>query len=209
METINYKGHTIEILQDEDAQSPREWDNVGIMECYHGQYNLGDDVNRHEFDSWQDLHDQLKKEGAAIILPLRLYDHSGITISCGNEYPYNDAWDSMIVGFIYVSAHKIREEYNVKRISKKLRERVRALLQSEVATYDDYLTGNVYGYSTDTGDSCWGFFGDEGIKEATQEARACIDQAIEQERAERNAKLKTMLQNKVPLQKRAEILGAM
>ena len=35
-------GKTLEIYQDCDAESPREWDNIGTMLCWHSRYNLGD-----------------------------------------------------------------------------------------------------------------------------------------------------------------------
>jgi hypothetical protein len=41
--TIKYKGCTIEISQDEDATSPRENCNVGTMVCWHRRYKLGDE----------------------------------------------------------------------------------------------------------------------------------------------------------------------
>lgn len=38
----DYKGYTIKIYHDEDAESPRDWDNLGEMVCFHRRYNLGD-----------------------------------------------------------------------------------------------------------------------------------------------------------------------
>ena len=37
------KDITIKIERDGDAESPREWDNVGTMVCWHSRYNLGDE----------------------------------------------------------------------------------------------------------------------------------------------------------------------
>ena len=53
-------------------------------------------------------------------------------------------------------------------------------LEGEVETYDDYLTGNVCGFvvEDDDGehvDSCWGFYGTEGQKEAMSEAKGIVD----------------------------------
>jgi hypothetical protein len=56
-------------------------------------------------------------------------------------------------------------------------KQVEDLLRSEIKTYDDYLTGNVYGYKIkapdgeELDDACWGFFGDpkeSGLLEAAQ-----------------------------------------
>lgn len=113
-------------------------------------------------------------EKNAVILPLFLYDHSGITISTG---PFSCPWDSGQVGWIYVTKDQIRKEYGVSRITKKVREKVIKLLEAEVETYDQYLTGDVWGFVIEHPedgevDSCWGFFGDEYC---LKEARAAVD----------------------------------
>lgn len=114
-----------------------------------------------------------------IILPLYLYDHSGITISTG---PFSCPWDSGQVGYIYISKEKAKKEYNWKCMNKTRIEKIKSYLESEVKTYDDYLTGNVYGYvisneEDDHIDSCWGFFGDDykesGLLEMAQNAIDC------------------------------------
>jgi hypothetical protein len=47
LDSIEYKGHTINIFPDGDAPNPRkEFDSLGTMVCFHRRYNLGD---RHEF----------------------------------------------------------------------------------------------------------------------------------------------------------------
>jgi hypothetical protein len=103
------------------------------------------------------------------ILPLSLYDHSGISMSVGGP---RDAWDSSQVGFIYMTDAKIKETYLITEVDDEHREKARELMTNEVREYDDYLTGNVYGYIIYDGDesvdSCWGFLGDpdkSGIKD--------------------------------------------
>jgi hypothetical protein len=66
-----------------------------------------------------------------------------ITINTGG---YSCPWDSGQVGFIYASREKIREAYNWKVITKKREEKIRGYLRDEVKVYDQYLTGDVYGY---------------------------------------------------------------
>lgn len=78
-----------------------------------------------------------------IVMPLYMYDHSGITISTS---PFSCPWDSGQVGWVFVSKEKARVEYGVKRISQKLREKVVGVILAEVETYDQYLRGEVYGY---------------------------------------------------------------
>lgn len=40
--TEEYKGYIINVFQDDNPESPREWDNLGAMYCFHRHYNLGD-----------------------------------------------------------------------------------------------------------------------------------------------------------------------
>ena len=159
------------IEPDDNCESPRDWDNLGIMVCSHRRYDLGDDnpkIDYDNFHSWSDIEYYLATVlDAGVILPLYLYDHSGITMA---TTPFSCPWDSGQVGFIYASRERIRAEFSVKRISKKLREKVEGILRSEVKDYDQYLTGDVYGYiiEDDNGDeleSCWGFCGEDSARE--------------------------------------------
>jgi len=181
----------IRIVQDQSPESPREWDNLGSMLCVHNRYNLGDstDINHNDFDSWAEMEKHLhKQEDAAIVLPLYLYDHSGITISTGS---FSCRFDSGQIGFIYVSRERLLKEYGGKKLTKSVKETATKCLEGEVKTYDQYLTGEVYGFiveeanemvklsredyeagvcdnvETDTEwvevDSCWGFYGDDFI----------------------------------------------
>lgn len=172
--------YLIEVIQDESPESPREWDNLGKMICFHSRYNLGDkhDYRSGDYSGWDEQRKDIeKKENACVILPLYLYDHSGITMKTS---PFGCNWDSGQVGWIVVSKEQVRKEYNVKRINKELIEKVTKVLEGEVETYDQYLTGEIYGYKIfkvtecDFGhehkeevDSCWGFYGeDECMTEA-------------------------------------------
>jgi hypothetical protein len=162
-------GTTIEIYKDNYPSNPREWDNLCTMVCFHSRHNLGDehDYNHQDYRNWEELKSAIIKDNdVAIILPLYLYDHSGITIS---TEPFSCPWDSGQIGFIYVSKEKIREEFSVKRITKKLKDRIEFYnVLGEVDTYDKYIMGEVYGfnieYADGDSDSCSGFFGSD-IKE--------------------------------------------
>ena len=57
----------------------------------------------------------------------------------------------------------------------------RNVLENEVKDYDDYITGNVYGFHIKQGDevkesSFFGFYGDDGIQNATENAKEIIDE---------------------------------
>mgnify|MGYP003398763589 FL=1 len=140
------------------------------MVCFHRRYNLGDEteLKSSDFSSWEELESYLyKEEDALIAIPVFMYDHSGLWI---NTTGFSCPWDSGQVGYIYISKEKVRREYSCKRISKKLKEMIREMLCSEVDLYNDYLCGNVYGFTlTDKKnaeeiDSSCGFYGTDYIE---------------------------------------------
>lgn len=160
VKTMEYKGYRIEIYQDENAESH----NFGKMLCFHKRYSLGDKVEM-SVDEARELAEKLTADKNAVVLPLYLYDHSGISISTKSFIgrAHHAEWDSGRVGFIYADANMIRENFG-KNDGESL-ERARELLEAEVETYDQYLRGEVYGYRIFDGqgnekDSCWGFFDD-------------------------------------------------
>jgi hypothetical protein len=175
---------TVKLIRDNDAESPRSWDNLGTMACAHKRYNLGDEDGTREalqiiykhlsdkqldemgFDDGElpDIQAALEKTGQVIMLPLYLYDHSGITMSTSS---FSCRWDSGQVGFIYVTKEKVRKEYGWKLLTKERIAKIEAILKGEVEVYDQYLTGDVWGFEViedDKVDSCWGFFGSSPLE---------------------------------------------
>lgn len=209
IETIEYRGQLIKIYQDEDARDPRDWDNLGTMICFHNQYELGDEheLRTEDFDNWDGVKQYLMKEkNAFIILSLFLYDHSGLRMKIGSFSGLlaqgHAEFDSGQVGFIYVTPEDVRKCYMVKRITEKIRNQVRNNLISEVNTYDDYLSGNVYGFMSETSDgedidSCWGFFGDTDYM--ISGAKSGIDCYVLEGRKQHYKTLKGYIKGKVPL----------
>lgn len=167
---IENEKYKLEIFDDLNPCSPREFDNLGTMVCFHRRYNLGDETEHKssDFSSWEELENYLyKEEDALIAIPVFMYDHSGLWI---NTTGFSCPWDSGQVGYIYISKEKVRREYSCKRISKKLKKMIREMLCSEVDLYNDYLSGNVYGFTlTDKEnaeeiDSSCGFYGTDYIE---------------------------------------------
>jgi hypothetical protein len=131
--------HKVRVFYDERPDSPREWDNLGTMVCFHGKYNLGDkhSYDNNSYSGWEEMEkDIIDTENVHTILPLYLYDHSGITISTS---PFSCRWDSGQVGWIFVSKEVVMKE-GVDET------RVEEYLKNEVKTYDQFLRGDVYGY---------------------------------------------------------------
>ena len=114
-------------------------------------------------------------------MPLWLYDHSGITMSCGARTgQYADRWDSGQVGWIITLKKKFMEE-NPLVTEENWRQKAFDIMEEEVKVYDQYLTGDVYGftlYSADPEDdepdwseedSCWGFFGTDILENGIED----------------------------------------
>lgn len=109
-------------------------------------------------------------------LPLWLYDHSGITMSCGARTgQFADRWDSGCVGWIVLLKKTVMDEVGVEYVLDENGERIKVehkhengqstwsfltrplteetwrkraveIMKADVELYDQYLTGSVYGY---------------------------------------------------------------
>jgi len=160
-------GAVLRIAIDHNASDPRKFDNLGRMICFHTKYRLGDkhEYRHDDYANWEDMESAIRnREDVAVILPLYLYDHSGITIAThGFSHCDPAGWDWGQVGFVFVSKETVRKEYSVNRISRKVREKVIKTLLAEVEEYNQYLQGEVYGFvlkhPDGEEDSCWGFYG--------------------------------------------------
>ena len=167
METMSI---TARIVQEDCPDNPREaWDNLGVMACWHNRYNLGDVQPKCDPEEWLAEN---APEGS-VVLPLYLYDHSGITMSTSG---FSCPWDSGQVGVIVATPEKIKECWGTDAITDDIREKVTECLKGEVKVYDWFLTGNVWGYIIEQPseccehcgrgdglehvDSCFGFYGD-------------------------------------------------
>jgi len=198
VETIEYLGHQIEIFPDMNPESPREWDNLCVFHIAHKRYAFGD-VNHNSLESIKEAEKEAKRNGD-IILPLYMYDHSGITISLS---PFSCPWDSGQVGFVAIPRKKAIEEFGKKVFTKKIKEKALRIAHCEVESLDYYIRGDMYGYMIDDGeDSCWGYF---GIKDCTEQAKEVVDYMVKQEKKEYCEKVKQWIKNKVPLIYRKEL----
>jgi hypothetical protein len=172
-------GRIVKIVHDDNAESPRDWDNIGKMVCFHRRYNLGDEHNlkSSDFNGWDEIEKYLREEEqATIILPLYLFDHSGITMSTHSAHFRacdSAGWDWGQVGFIYATDKDCTDE-------KMTPEQVEKYLCGEVETYAKYLEGDIWGFEIwstccecgeekDVEDSCYGFYGDDPFENGMSE----------------------------------------
>jgi hypothetical protein len=150
-------GYRVEVVQDTSPESSREWDNAGTVALVdRSRYNFGDERLSHD-----EIH-AITNDPSVIVLPIYMYDHSGITI---NTTGFSCPWDSGQVGIIYISRTDAIKEWGNKICTQTVAERARKCLKAEIETLDQYVTGSVYGYRVldpdgEETDACWGFYGE-------------------------------------------------
>lgn len=161
-------GNTVKIFYDPDPINPRlDCCTLSKMVCFHGKYDLGDDHEYYgyEFDSWDDLKTVIIQDKKPLaILPVFLYDHSGILI---NTTGFTCKWDSGQIGWVYINKKKITELDCIKPATKTFKEYKEWLKQQiliEINLYNQYLTGDCYCYeiydeNNNYVDGCGGFYG--------------------------------------------------
>lgn len=138
------KKYELKVVQDESPESPRDWDNVTTIVCFHKRYDLGDkqDYKSSDFNYWDELKEQIETDHKVLMIkPLYMYDHSGITISTS---PFGCQWDSGQIGWVF-----IEEKQWISMMGEDMdrsEERLLRIIDSEVETYDKYLQGEVYQY---------------------------------------------------------------
>jgi hypothetical protein len=180
MDIINetQKGnYLVRTYYDNSPNCPRDDDNFGKMICFHNRYSLGDkhDYRSDDYNGWDELKEQIEKDyNVGVILPLYLYDHSGITM---NTTGFSCGWDSGQVGWIFCTKEEMDSNW-IELSGQDKEERSEVLLKGEVETYDKYIMGEVYGYrvfkveTCDKGcdheeevDSCWGYYDEDDCME--------------------------------------------
>lgn len=197
-ETIQYKKHTIDIIPDYHCENPiQNWDVMGEYYCWHRRYNLG---NADRFETPEEVV-AYAKETNSLLFNLYMYDHSGISLSLSNSfYPFNDRWDAGQLGYVLVDRKKALKQFDKKRFSKQFKQKIREIINSEVETYNQYLTGDVYGFVISKDDehidSCWGFYGQN---DCLNEAKVIVEYEVEKTMLRHSQKVKQWIRNKVPL----------
>lgn len=107
----------------------------------------------------------LAKTGEYAILPIYIYEHSGIALC---TVPFSDIWDSACIGFAVANIN----DFMKQRISDtpvshcEAMHRAEDCIRNELEAYSDYLAGNCWQYciTNEDGnvvDSCSGFIDDD------------------------------------------------
>lgn len=179
-ETFEHNGYTVKVMYDPDPIDPRgDFDHLGTMVCWHQRYDLGDETV--PIPHGPDELAELIPDDAVVWLPLYLYEHGSMTMQAGgpgagpDSNPFRDRWDSGMVGVIFTTPADLIEAGH-KSDALPSAGQVAEWLSGEVEEYDQFLTGQVYGFTIedadgDTVESCWGFYGEDYCIE---EARASV-----------------------------------
>lgn len=178
-ETVgNYE---VRVVVDPDPTNPRHDDNLGKMTLFTLKTHLGDyhDINHRQYNGWDDIEALLRKDGAVVMLPVYGYNHSGWSVSTKVEpYWFHYSWDGGKLGYIYTTRARIKEFYGWTKLTPARLECITAALESEVAVYNQYLCGEVYGHRVvdrDTGvveDDCYGYYTvEEALRDGVEWAR--------------------------------------
>lgn len=162
------KEYLLTVERDDYTESPRDmYDNISTIYCWCRNYVIGDDKPK-EKTAWDILADmceeytdmeaddidaasendmiiELQQSKDIVIKYVSCYEHSGITISTAiTDYPYNDRWDSGIIGFAFVDYETFVTQCGD---AKDWKRRALDVIDSEVETLDQYLRGEVYSYT--------------------------------------------------------------
>ena len=172
-DTKEYKNHTIDIAIDENPDSPRTWSNTCVFHIIHKKYAFGD-KNYSSMEAFLEVIKEARRN-KDIVLPLYMYDHSGITISLT---PFACKWDSGQVGVVIIPRETMLKNFNKKTFTSALKKKALKIAESEVDIMNKYLQGYVYGYIVDAIHSCWGYY---SVEDAVSEAKSIIDDVIIEE----------------------------
>lgn len=163
---FEYKGLKIKIRREEDPRSPSEdGDNDVFLVANHRSFYVPEPGAKRVPDSAKEVVDTYKK--SHWVFQLEAYIHSGVRLALSGEGNFPDRqWDVSQLGYVFVA-----------KSEKRLRKSARKVAVSLVETWNQYLSGDIWGFiiedeNGETLESCWGFYGLEYCKEqATESAK--------------------------------------
>ena len=161
-ETIEYKGHTVRLRPDQDAENPRKcFDHLTTFAFFHRKYNLGDkvEIKSEDYPGWTEMErDIVRIYKPSYITPVYMYDHSGLVLSTS---PFSDPWDSGQVGFMWITDPDIPQD------------KLPGVVEAEIKELNMWLSGDVWTIDIDDGKECLG--GVYGYDYAVKEAKRMIN----------------------------------
>lgn len=185
VERCEHAGKIIKIYYDEDPPNPREdFEHISIMVYWHRRNVVGD---KRVSEPMTEEEVREAYPGILAILPVYLYQHSGMTIA---TTPFTCSFDSGQVGWAFVTKESALE----MGFTDTSKTPIEDMIRQDVAEYDQYLKGDIYGYVIENADgddldSCWGFYGLENVRgEAKNAAEGAHDPAVDRAAEELQAR---------------------
>jgi len=166
MESIKYKGLTIEIKQDEGFdQSPDDDHDDGLfLIANHRDFTI-------KREGFADSEDQLKETGKQYhIFGLEAYIHSGVKLALSNTGNFPDRqWDVSQLGFVFVKKSEFRQKAEARKVAQGL-----------IEVWNNYLEGNIWEYVVKNNDGemldgCGAYVGDPDKTGILEDAKAAAD----------------------------------
>ena len=204
-ERIEYKGYVIEILPDQFADSPNDWDDdqafliadhrdfaierkgftLGLVESAlrGGKYEDGSEYPE-ALDLKKDYH----------IFGLEAYIHSGVVLSLSKEGNFPDRnWDVSQLGYVLIFKGMCNRRDEAKKAATGL-----------INTWNQYLSGDVWNVNIldDKGETIDGGGSQYGYDEALDMAKSTVDRLAEWDKKAHEKALKAQIKNNVPFEKR-------
>ncbi len=183
MESIEYKGYTLNVEPDEYADSPKEWGDENLfLVGFHREFSVdhkdvGEGLVRSIF-AGNKYEDGSKSEDAVEfskkyhVFPLEAYIHSGVSLHLGGEARIDRAWDVSMVGALFVAKSEARTKKRAEELARGL-----------IKTWNMYLSGDVWSVSVEDQDgevldTCGGFY---GYADAEASGKETIDRIAERD----------------------------
>jgi hypothetical protein len=210
VKTVDYRGYKIRIYPDTDPMPPDDWgDNNLFLAHYHRDCWITGPKNKNKslvctekilgyiYTKNADDYDQSGAEALLAthhVFAVAAYIHSGVFLSLdGGEFP-DQRWDVSHVGAVFAAKSEFPD-----------RDKARICAEGLVQSWNEYLSGAVYGFCAGDDDdesciaSCCGFSGDYDTSGLLDEAKGSIDYYIADRLKKHTAHVKALLKAKAPL----------
>ena len=163
----NYVNETekvfVQVETDDWAENPRGWDNLWTILTWTSRYDSIDsnqfrDLEEFLLDnltekqlrnlykgnpSTKEFFERIQKrfyDLGYLVEPISKFEHGQVVFSVG----VSQGWDSGVVGLAIVNIEDIKKEYGTSVLSKGLKEKIHAILDDELNTYNLWANGEVY-----------------------------------------------------------------
>lgn len=153
----------VQVESDDWAENPREWSNLWTILTWTNRYQSIDsnqfrDLEEFLLDnltekqlinlykgnpSTKEFFERIQKrfyDLGYLVEPISKFEHGQVVFSAG----VSQGWDSGVVGLAMVNIDDIKKEYETTVLSKGLKEKIHAILDDELNTYNLWANGYVY-----------------------------------------------------------------